>query len=142
MSVTKLLVLFVLANLPFSVLFTAHACMAGFTQVYQAPVNLHPEVIGAAGLGMPAMGTLTLANLPQGRIKKSYLYATQTNNTLGLSATFNGSPLPIASPYASEALLITLSTYQWDVTANILPVVISYGFTVVDGMGMPVASQV
>jgi hypothetical protein len=136
MSITTRLVFVILLSVA---LFTPQACMAGFTQTYQATGNLHLEVTGAAGLTPPATGTLTLVNAPQGTIKKAYFYATQTNNTLGLSGTFNGAPLPIVGPYASEALLITLSTYRWDVTASIMPGGLSYGFTVLDGLGMPVA---
>lgn len=139
MTVTKRLSLVALASLLTVALFAVDASVAGFTQTYQATGNLHLEVTGAAGLNPPASGTLTLANMPQGTIKKAYLYATQTNNTLGLSGTFNGIPLPIAGPYASEALLITLSTYRWDVTTSVMPGISSYSFTVVDGLGMPVA---
>jgi hypothetical protein len=139
MSVAPRLFLVVLTSLLSIALLSPRASMAGFTQTYQATGNLHLEVTGAAGLGLPAMGTVTLANAPQGTIKKAYLYATQTNNTLGLSGTFGGAPLPITAPYASEALLITLSTYRWDVTSNIVPGVLSYSFTVVDDMGMPVS---
>lgn len=112
---------------------------AGFLQTYQATGNLQMEVTGAAGLGLPATGMLTLTSTPTGTIKQAYLYATQTNNTLGLSATFAGSPLGVVGPYANEALLITLSTYRWDVTANIVPGVGSYSFSILDGMGNPVA---
>ena len=112
------------------VLLTPLPGMAGLVQSYQASGNLHLEVAGAAGLGNPAMGTFTLATMPQGTIKKAYFYANQTNNTLGLTATFNGNPLPLAGPYDNEALLITISTYRWDVTPNIVPGVLSYGFSI------------
>lgn len=120
-------------------LFTPRASHAGFTQTYQASGNLHVEVTGAANLNLPAMGTLTLTTAPLGTIKQAYLYANQTNNTTGLSATFAGAPLGIAPPYSSEALLVTLTTYRWDVTVNIVPGVPSYNFTVLDAMGLPVA---
>lgn len=120
MFFSKQLFLFVFTTLLFIVLFTPHTSVASFRQAYQATGNLHLGPTGAAGLGMPAMGTLTLANLPQGTIKKAFFFATQTNNTLGLSTMFKGLPLPVAGPYASEALLITLGTYRWDITANIL----------------------
>jgi hypothetical protein len=139
MTVAPRLFLVVLALLLSIALLTPHASMAAFTQVYQAMGNLHLEVTGAAGLGLPATGTLTLANAPQGTIKQAYLYATQTNNTVSLTGTFAGAPLPITGPHASEALLITLSTYRWDVTANVVPGVSSYAVTVTDGLGQPIA---
>lgn len=113
--------------------------IAAFSQTYQATGNLHLEVTGAANLNPPASGTLTLSNIPQGTIKQAYLYATQTNNTVGLSGSFGGAPLPTVSPYATEALLITLSTYRWDVTTSILPGLAAYNFTILDGLGQPVA---
>ena len=110
--------------------------MATFLQTYQATGNLQLVVGGAASLGLPAMGTITLGSAPLGIIKKAYLYATQTNNTLGMSATFGGAPLLMAAPYDTEALLITISTYRWDVTAMIIPGVTSYSIAFLDGMGM------
>lgn len=112
---------------------------AGFAQTYQQTGNLHLEIAGTAGLGFNAMGTLTLATPPMGLIKKAYLYATQTNNTTGMSATFGGAPVGNVGPYASEALLLTLQTFRWDVTANIIPGVGSYSFAMLDGLGFPVA---
>lgn len=139
MSVPLRLALFVLVLLSL-VLFTPTAGSAAFTQTYQATGHLHLEVTGAASLNPPAMGTLTLAATPSGMIKKAYFYATQTNNAAGLSGSFGvGPPLMTIGPYASEALLVTLSTYRWDVTSYIMPGVASYNFTVVDGMGSPVA---
>ena len=112
---------------------------AAFLQTYQATGHLHLEVTGAANLNPPAMGTLTLSTAPSGTIKKAYFYATQTGNTVGLSGSFGiGPSLPTIGPYATEALLVTLSTYRWDVTSSIMPGVASYSFTVVDGLGMPV----
>ena len=136
MPVTLRLFLAVLASIA---LFTPYASMAGFTQTYQATGKLHLEVTGAAGLSLPAADTLTLTNAPSGTIKQAYFYATQTNNTLGLSGTFGMGMLPTTSPYMSEALLITLSTYRWDVTTNIIPGVTKYAFSVLDGLGMPVS---
>jgi hypothetical protein len=138
MSVTPRLFLVLLVSLLSIAVFTLSPGIAGFTQTYQATGNLHLEVTGAAGLGLPAIGTVTLPNAPLGTIMQAYFYATQTNNTLGLSATFNSAPLGTTSPYASEALLMTLSTYRWDVTPNIIPGVANYGFTLLDGMGSPV----
>ncbi|UCH84008.1 MAG: hypothetical protein JSW50_16515 [Candidatus Latescibacterota bacterium] len=139
MSTTPRLFLVLAASLLTIALLTTHTSLAAFIQTYQATGNLQVEVAGAANLVPPAMGTVTLTGIPSGTIKRAYFYATQTNNTLGLSLTFNGAPLGTAGPYASEALLITLSTYRWDVTSSIIPGVASYGFSVLDGMGIPVA---
>jgi len=129
----------VLVLLPSIVLLAPCASLAGFVQSYQATGNLYLEVAGAAGLGLPASGTFSFATMPQGTIKKAYFYANQTNNTLGLTATFNGNPLPLAGPYANEALLTTITTYRWDVTTLIIPGVSSYGFSILDSAGIPVA---
>ena len=139
MSIAPRLHLVVLVSLLSITLLSPSVSMAAFTKTYQATGRLHLEVVGAAGLALPATGTLTLATAPLGTIKKAYLYATQTNNTGGLSGSFGGPPLPIASPHASEALLITLTTYRWDVTTRIIPGVASYGFTILDALGMPVS---
>lgn len=111
---------------------------SAFNQSYQATGNLHLEVTGVAGLVPPASGTLTLATIPSGTIKKAFLYATQTNNATAMKGTFAGVPLPTVGPLASEALLITLSTYRWDVTANVMAGVNSYMFTLLDGLSVPV----
>lgn len=119
-------------------LFLPHAADASFfVQAYQATGNLQLVVGGVANLGMPAAGNITLPSPALGVIKKAFLYATQTNNTIGLSATFNGAPLGIASPHDNDALLITVSTYRWDVTAAIVPGATSYGVSFLDAMGMP-----
>jgi len=107
-----------------------------FPQTYQATGNLQVVVGGVANMNLPAMGNISLGSIPLGTIKKAYLYATQTNNTLGLSATFGGLPLGLAAPYATEALLITISSYRWDVTAQVIPGVTNYSVSFLDGMGM------
>jgi hypothetical protein len=138
MSITPRISLVLLASLLSITALTPHTSLAGFTQTYQATGNLQVEVTGAAGLNPPAMGTVTLSSIPTGTIKQAYFYATQTNNTLGLDLTFNSTPKGITSPYQTEALLITVSTYRWDVTANIIPAVTSYSFSVLDGSGLPI----
>jgi hypothetical protein len=117
-------------------LFPAPSLGGMFLQSYQATGNLQVVAGGAANLGIPAMGNIMLPSPALGVIKKAFLYATQTNNTLGLSATFNGAPLGTAAPFDNEALLITVSAYKWDVTAAIIPGATSYSVSFLDGMGM------
>jgi hypothetical protein len=126
--------------LPAAALLLAPPASAGFIQSFQATGTLGLEVTGAANLNPGAGGTVTLSSSTLGAvIQRAYLYATQVNNTSGMSGTFAGQPLMTTGPYASDALLITLSTYRWDVTSMIIPGVNSYNFALLDGVGSPVA---
>jgi hypothetical protein len=125
---------------PAAGLLFAPRASAGFNQVYQATGTLGLEVTGAANLNPGMSATLTLSSSTLGAvIQRAYLYATQVNNTSGMSGTFAGQPLMAVGPHAGDAQIITLSTYRWDVTNMIIPGVSSYNFTLLDGVGTPLA---
>jgi hypothetical protein len=119
----------------------ADPAAAGFSQVYQATGHLGLEITGAASLNPPGTGSVTLSSSTLGAvIQKAYFYTTQVNNTLGMQGTFGGAPLQpaVAGPHASDAQLITLSTYRWDVTPVIVPGLNTYSFSLLDASNGPV----
>lgn len=108
---------------------------AGFTQSFQQTGQLGLEVTGVGGVNVSVVnGTLPLSGLPPAAVvQKAYLYASQNGGGSNpLSAVFNGANLGAVGPLASDAAFLTLYTYRWDVTNNVVPGLISFPFTVTE----------
>lgn len=128
--------------LPLLLVAAATPATAGLNQVYTSNGNLGIEVAGYANGNLPPVnGTITLNNVPPGAtFVRATLYASEVNQPAGLAATFNGNPLGLVPPFASDAAFVTLYAYKWDVTAQMIPGVNAYPVSM--GTNLGTANQI
>lgn len=105
---------------------------ASLTQTFQQSGNLGLEVMAVAGGNLSTVtGSFTPTLVPgSASIVKATLYASQNGNSSGMNATFNGASLGIVGPSASDPGMLTLYTYQWDVTLFTAPPIGPWNFSV------------
>ncbi len=119
----------------FGLVLSVEAAHAELVTSFQQTGNLALEIAAAAGGNSPvASGTLLLSRLPAtAAVVKATLYASQVNNGVGLHATFAGTNLGTVGPAASDSVNQVFYTYQWDVSAYLVPGVTSYTYSVNQG---------
>lgn len=120
----------------------ASPAAAALNQVFTQNGTLGVEIAGYGNGNVPPVtGTLTLNNMPPtATIVRATLYASEVTNGTALAATFNGGPLPLTGPFASDPAFLTMFAYQWDVTAQVSAGLTSYTASV--GTNIGTANQI
>lgn len=111
----------------------AAALVQSFTGTGTYGLEMDAEGI-AAGPAVSSMPGSTLdisVQASAGTPVQAYLYAMDVNHNGGMTATFNGQPVPggAVEPYAVDSGFQALMTFRWDVTTMMMPGITNYSWS-------------